>query len=106
MLTGIPQSELIAQLGTGPTSAERLAAALGDGWIGGVVPGGLSDLMRLNRPWIALLGAGKVGHFVVVDGLDELGRLMIRDPGDGGLTYRMTISDFEDAWITQTAVFK
>jgi hypothetical protein len=84
-------------------ASDEPGSHLGD-VIGGVVPGGLSDLMRLNRPWIALLGAGKVGH--LVDGLDELGRLMIRDPGNGGFTYRMTISDFEDAWITQTAVFK
>ena len=44
------------------------------------------------------------GHSVVVDGLDELGNIKIRDPAEG-TRYEMTRKDFLDYW-TYHSVFK
>jgi hypothetical protein len=50
-------------------------------------------------------GGTALTHMVVVDGLDGLGRVMIRDPWAGGSTYRMLRSDFEAIW-TGGVVFR
>ena len=39
----------------------------------------------------------KLGHTVVVDGLDELGNLIIRDPAEG-TKYEMIRDDFLRYW--------
>lgn len=46
-----------------------------------------------------------MGHFVVVDGLDDAGRVLIRDPWGGGSTYTMDLSEFHRVW-NGSAVFK
>lgn len=106
MLSGIPQSVLREAAGA-PTHAEALAKALGEGWRGGYVgPTQLHMLTGLRRPWAAELrnDGDKLGHFVVVDGLQD-GAVVIRDPWAGGSTYRMAIEEFKQAW-TGNAVFR
>jgi RHS repeat-associated protein len=105
MLSGISQAEVMATAGT-PTSVAALAKALGAGWRGGYVgPGQLSKLFGLGRPFAAeLYEGGKLGHFVVVDGM-EAGQVLIRDPAGGGSTYSMLASEFERVW-TGSAVFR
>lgn len=39
----------------------------------------------------------KVGHMVVVDGVDEVGNVIIRDP-QNATRYEMTREDFIKAW--------
>ncbi|MEO6599075.1 MAG: RHS repeat-associated core domain-containing protein, partial [Polyangiaceae bacterium] len=105
MLSGISQAELMATAGT-PTSVAMLSKALGAGWRGGYVgPGQLSKLFGLGRPFAAeLYEGGKLGHFVVVDGM-EAGQVLIRDPAGAGSTYSMVASEFQRVW-TGSAVFR
>jgi filamentous hemagglutinin len=42
-------------------------------------------------------GNGGVDHWVVVDGLDDLGRVMVRDPFQGS-SYRMLQNEFHAFW--------
>lgn len=35
----------------------------------------------------------KIGHWVVVDGVDDMGRVIIRDPAEG-TQYKMAIEEF------------
>jgi len=39
----------------------------------------------------------KVGHWVVVKGTDDLGKVIINDPFKG-TRYTMTIDEFKDTW--------
>ena len=39
----------------------------------------------------------KIGHFVVVDGVDDVGRVIIRDPADQTI-YKMEKKDFLNVW--------
>ncbi len=45
----------------------------------------------------------RVGHMVVVDGLDVTGLVLIRDPWEG-TRYKMNIDEFLKVW-NQIAVF-
>lgn len=47
-------------------------------------------------------GAG-IGHLVVVDGIDEAGAIVIRDPWDS-TRYKMTQNNFLRYWTTE-AIF-
>jgi ABC-type bacteriocin/lantibiotic exporter with double-glycine peptidase domain len=47
-------------------------------------------------------GAG-IGHFVIVDGTDEDGFVLIRDPWQG-TSYKMTKENFGQYWTTE-AIF-
>jgi filamentous hemagglutinin len=74
-------------------------------WLGGafVVPGSDKDLIReLNRSgsWAAVLWERRasIGHLVVVNGLNEKGRVIVRDPWDGTM-YTMEIQDFLSVWL-------
>lgn len=103
MLSGISEADLIQAAGA-PTDAASLARAIG-GRGGYVGPGSLNALID-NGPFAAhLYEGGPMGHFVVVDGLDQLGRIMIRDPWAGGSTYVMSPSEFLRVWNGE-AVFK
>jgi RHS repeat-associated protein len=104
MISGIEQSTLIRAAGA-PTDSATLARALGGrgGYIG---PEQLDAVTALGRPFVAhLRDGGRLGHFVVVDGLDDAGRLMIRDPWGGGSSYMMDVDEFHRVWIGE-AVFK
>jgi filamentous hemagglutinin len=105
----VSQTTLIEKLGA-PAPTEELAQHLGSGWIGGYVGHGeaeFTEMMRSGRPWAAQFyefGA-ELSHTVVVDGMDEMGQVMIRDPWNGGSTYRMTVEEFLRVW-TGVSVFR
>jgi hypothetical protein len=46
----------------------------------------------------------RVEHMVVVNGVDDLGRVIIRDPGNG-MKYFMSWDEFQDLW-TGTAIYR
>ena len=103
MLSGIPEADLIRAAGA-PTDATTLARAI-RGHGGYVGPDQLGAVLN-NGPFAAhLYEGGKMGHFVVVDGLDQAGRLMIRDPWAGGSTYSMDLAEFLRVWNGE-AIFK
>jgi hypothetical protein len=107
MVSGVPQETLIETAGA-PVDAAGLANALGDGWRGGYVARSSFDkLMGLGRPWLADLRepGRKMGHMVVVDGRTTSGRLIVRDPSNGGSTYEMVERTFKRYW-TGYVVFK
>lgn len=92
-----------------PCDTRALAAALGAAWRGeGLGPDQLDKLLA-RGPWAAELRElpglryhrMQPGHTVIVDGLDELGNVNIRDPADG-TRYEMTRSDFEKHWSGQS----
>jgi RHS repeat-associated protein len=98
MVAGIPQAQLISEAGA-PTGVRGLAMALGQGWSGSAVtPESLSLLLR-RAPFIAQMHdiGAKISHFVVVDGM-HAGQVLIRDPADGGSTYRMALDEFIKFW--------
>lgn len=103
MLSGIPQRELIDRVGA-PTSAADLAVGIG-GRGGYVGPQQLEALVQ-NGPFAAHLRDGsRLGHFVVVQGMDDMGRVLIRDPWAGGSTYSMMLDEFLRVWNGE-AVFR
>lgn len=101
MLSGISQSTLLHI-----TDVGSLAKALGTGWRGGYVgPDQLHKLLGLGRPFAAeFYEGGRLGHLVVVDGI-EGGQLFIRDPWGGGTIYRMSMDEFLRVW-DGNAVFR
>lgn len=91
-------------LGDGLTSPDSLAQALdavGGQWLGKMVDPSAASLRYLNNtgPWSAMMWetGSPVGHWVVVDGLDSVGNVMIRDPFSG-TSYEMTENSFLNAW--------
>lgn len=109
------ESDIIGKIGA-PADPRDLPEALNaldesGGWRGGVldVPQGQEAAIigALNRSgsWAASLKSfGTMLHMVVVDGLDDAGNLVIRDPYEGTL-YAMTPDDFAAHW-QQHAVFR
>ncbi|MDC9604584.1 DUF637 domain-containing protein [Xenorhabdus griffiniae] len=105
------------KLGGGLKSPEELARDLNKhdtGWQGGFV--GWENFDNLNKlgSWSAIIWdqGSKIGHFVVVTGVDaKTGHVLIKDPwkggrkGEGGTSYKMTETDFMNAW-SGNAVFK
>lgn len=107
----LKQQNLIAHVSTVP---ELLAEILGPDWKGAFFDfaqreKALDALTRTGKPWGAELReefahrAG-MGHMVVVDGLDEAGNLMIRDP-QHGTRYEMTREAFLKHW-SDRAVYR
>ncbi len=82
----------------GVTTAEELAAGLNrinGGWRGGIVDHGAFDALNASGSWGAMLGRGRIGHWVVVDGV-ERGHVLLRDPARGMI--RMAFDEFMEAW--------
>ncbi len=113
----VEQEQLNALAGC-PTWSEQLAYAMNqltlceDGeWKGGYFKIPLSTVRQVflslctTGSWIAELREPltKMGHFVVVDGIDEQEKPIIRDPWDG-TRYKMEIDEFLKHW-TQQGVF-
>jgi len=108
MLSGgkLNQAEIFPEVGTVP---ERLAAVLGPEWEGFTVRNkdtALEQLLGREKSWAAELRdefahRAKMGHMVVVDGLDEAGNLMIRDPQEA-TRYEMTREAFLNHWSGRT----
>ena len=59
----------------------------------------LACLLNKTGPWMAMFKeyGNKIGHFAVVDGVDHLGRVVIRDPYDQTI-YKMNKTDFIKLW--------
>ncbi|MEV0130962.1 papain-like cysteine protease family protein [Dactylosporangium sp. NPDC050688] len=104
MVSGRSQQELIDAIqdpGSWGAGMADLAAELGDDWKGGYVGDHPQAAQVLNTtgPWVAEFKTfGARPHAVVVDGTDAEGRMMIRDPWDGGTNYRMTGEEFSRVW--------
>lgn len=105
---GIPASQVT--LGGELTSAQSLSDKLNSvspGWIGAPVEA--SSFSGLNRTgsWGAMMWepGSKVGHWVVVDGVNSAGLVIVRDPAGLGTVYTMTVTDFKNTW-NGYAVFK
>jgi hypothetical protein len=82
----------------GATEPHHLAAALSKisgSWTGGVVEKGAFRALNGTGSWIAMLGRGKIGHWVVVDGVNAAG-VQIRDPAKGVVT--MATDAFIKEW--------
>jgi hypothetical protein len=99
----LKQEALIDTVGTKP---EALAPLLGPEWKSGFIKGErektLDALLAQKQSWGAELRDDfyhrvRMGHMVVVDGLDEAGNVMIRDPQDG-TRYEMTKDAFLHHW--------
>jgi hypothetical protein len=109
----ITQASLIAEHGDGPKPPWTVAAYLGDGWRGALIefpPGDLTwedtvGLLNNTGSWIAEVGPYNYEHFIIIDGLNDAGRLMIRDPAEGS-SYTLSMEDFLTAWIYHIAVYK
>ena len=97
------------KLGAELKSAERLVRDLNkhdSNWNGGFV--GVENFDALNKTgsWSAMMWdqGNKVGHWVVVKGVDNTGNVLIHDPWKG-TSYKMTTKEFNGAW-NEIAVFK
>ncbi|MBA3991986.1 MAG: hypothetical protein C0469_00570 [Cyanobacteria bacterium DS2.3.42] len=99
------QSELFPEVRTIP---EELARKLGPEWISKFVndkESAFGELQRRGKAWGAELHDTffhriKMGHMVVVDGIDEVGNVVIRDPQDA-TRYEMTRQDFMEYWTAR-----
>ncbi len=88
-----------------------ISKELGSGWVANTFQKDASKLERLQilvetkNSWIAeLKSAGYTAHAVVAEGLDEYGRVIVRDPGDK-TKYLMSRENFFRFW-TGNCVFK
>jgi ABC-type bacteriocin/lantibiotic exporter with double-glycine peptidase domain len=111
---------LIASLTGIPTDAKTLAQILNSldpaqnrQWIGGplTIPNATSsellDTLNTTGTWAALLRQFrplvKISHLVVVNGVDNTGNILIRDPWEG-TRYKMKREVFLEHW-TNEAIF-
>ncbi len=91
-----------ARLGGDLTSPQGLANRMNQvdsGWVGAGVDSSSFDALNRTGSWSAMMwerGNG-YGHWVVVDGLNDRGMVMIRDPFNAS-RYEMTPLDFDNAW--------
>jgi filamentous hemagglutinin len=107
----LKQTDLIEKVGTIP---EKLLDYLGPSWRGGFVvkeqrEQALDVFLRGKQSWGAELRDNfyhrvEMGHMVVVDGLDDTGNIMIRDPAHGE-RYEMTRENFLKHW-SDRALFR
>lgn len=110
--------DIIEQASFAPMEAKDLATVLNKLdpsntrlWKGGgiVLPGASDELIikTLNHlgSWAAILWeqGASMGHLVVIDGFDNYGRLMVRDPWEG-TSYKMKLKEFLRVWAG-TAIF-
>lgn len=97
------------ELGTELKSAERLVKDLNkhdSNWNGGFVGSESFGALNKTGSWSAMMWdtGNKVGHWVVVKGVDKAGDVIIHDPWKG-TSYKMTTKDFNGAW-NEIAIFK
>jgi len=110
----VNQSLIAAETGV-PINIEDLAVALNildaSGnrlWFGGTVsiPGAtdseIVDVLITTGSWAAILWEplADLGHIVIVDGLEDTGKIMIRDPWDA-TRYKMDREEFLSFWNIQ-----
>lgn len=97
------------ELGTELKSAEKLVRDLNkhdNNWNGGFVGAENFDALNKTGSWSAMMwdSGSKVGHWVVVTGVDNTGNVLIHDPWKGA-SYKMTTKEFNGVW-NEIAVFK
>ncbi|MCU1766064.1 hemagglutinin repeat-containing protein [Pseudomonas protegens] len=97
------------ELGTELTSMNTLANKLNkfdSGWAGNTVDTSSFNALNKTGSWSAMMwdSGNKIGHWVVVNGVDDAGRVLIKDPFNG-TQYKMGIDSFKDVWNGQ-AVYK
>jgi len=110
----VNQSIIAAETGV-PVSAEVLALVLNSlddsssrVWLGGTVSipettdSEIIDILISTGSWGAVLWEplAHLGHIVVVDGIDETGKILIRDPWDA-TSYKMDREEFINYWNSQ-----
>jgi filamentous hemagglutinin len=91
-----------AAFGSEMTSAQGLAGRLNtveSGWIGSGVSSSSFQSLNQTGSWSAMMWerGARSGHWVVVDGVDNAGFVMVRDPFNA-TRYQMTRADFLEAW--------
>lgn len=99
------QLELYPEVNTMP---EELARKLGPEWTSKFVndkESAFTELHRRGKPWGAELHDTffhriRMGHMVVVEGIDEVGNVVIRDPQDA-TRYEMTRHHFMEYWTAR-----
>ena len=115
-ITNITQIAIENLTGT-PTSASEVADALNQlslaslhRWQGGYLDTSTSLaafnlLLKTSKPWMAQMKEirNRIAHMVVVDGIDETGLVLVRDPWEG-TSYKMELDQFLQVW-SQIAVF-
>jgi hypothetical protein len=78
------------------------------GWMPGLANGTEADVRKLSSQgsWIANMrdfkSGSRFGHFVVVDGVNPAGGVMVRDPWNG-YRYTMKMQDFLEYWTLEAA---
>lgn len=90
------------KLGGEMTSAQGLAAKmnkLDSGWVGAGVDSSSFGALNKTGSWSAMMWerGNTYGHWVVVDGLNDSGMVLLRDPFNA-TRYSMTPRDFDNAW--------
>lgn len=90
-------------LGSELTSAQSLAGklnAVDSGWTGQAVTTSSFNALNKTGSWSAMMWepGASTGHWVVVDGLNSAGDVVIRDPAGVGTTYTMTVDAFKETW--------
>jgi hypothetical protein len=103
----VGQEDLMELVGKGTTYEKQLAQALNEvdisssgRWTGLGVDSGIESIHGLNATgsWAAhMRGTSSTGHWIVVDGFDDAGRVIIRDPWQA-TRYKMNLSDFQQRW--------
>ncbi|MEK0194191.1 papain-like cysteine protease family protein [Microcoleus anatoxicus] len=111
---GANQSLIAAETGV-PVNIEDLAIALNTldtdtsrFWLGGTIsiPGArnyeIVEVLITTGSWAAILWEtlADLGHVVIVDGLDDTGKIMIRDPWNA-TKYKMELAEFLNYWNLQ-----
>lgn len=95
--------ELLARMTYPTADLKWLANELGQEWrLAGARPieaqNKLYSYLDSNQPWAAeFRDQGKIAHLVVVDGLNDLGQIMIRDPAKA-TRYELAETDFLSLW--------
>ncbi len=105
----VSQQQVWEQAGDGawsPTIAGKLNELSQHSWQGGCLDESEFDNLNAHAPWAAeLYEGGRESHLVVVDGVDDEGRIAIRDPWGAGSTYLMERNEFMRVW-NRLAVFR
>ena len=96
---GVSQVALGGELTSAQSVASKLNA-VDSGWTGAAVDKSSFAALNKTGSWSAMMWepGASVGHWVVVDGLDTAGNVVIRDPAGVGTTYTMTVDAFKNTW--------
>jgi hypothetical protein len=98
----VSQSDILKLAGDkawSPYIAEKMNELSKHFWRGGAVDESDFDKLNARAPWSAeLYEGGRESHVVVIDGLDEQGRIKVRDPWAGGSSYLMDRQEFMRVW--------